>query len=297
MNSRTKGIEDTLSVSPQMSRRAFLRFASCACVAGVGGQYAALIAPNRIAVNVLDVFIQELPYSLEGLRLGVMSDFHVGDYVPAQLVSTAVETMNALRPDAVMLPGDFFQDQTSQAEACADALSDLIAPLGVFACPGNHDHHLNLKATEIPMGRAGVDMLVNDSRRIVHGGATLHIVGLDSITEGYPNHFRALSAVPKDELALLLVHEPDHADALVQTTQRLMPLQISGHSHGGQVRLPFIGAPILPALAHIYPQGLKRVHGSSRQVFTTTGIGVNLPVRLNCPPEVALLTLRRTPEA
>ncbi len=284
-------------VSSQMSRRTFLGFATTACVAGVGAQYASFIAPSRISVNTTPVAVPGLHRSLCGLRIGVMSDFHVGDYIPARFVADAVELMNSLRPDAVMLPGDFFQDHPDQAAACADALSDLIAPLGVFACPGNHDHHLDLKHTERPLSRAGVDLIVNGSRRLRHGAATLHIVGLDSITEGCPNHYNALRHVPKDEPTLLLVHEPDHADFLAQATNRLMPLQISGHSHGGQVRLPFVGAPILPALAHHYPLGLMRVDGTDRQVFTTTGVGVNYPVRLNCPPEVALLVLQGTPEA
>lgn len=285
------------TVSPQMSRRAFLGLAGAVCVGSIGAQYASLIAPSLIRVNTTAVAIPGLPRSLEGLRLGVMADFHVGDFVPAQFVAEAVQTMNTLRPDAVLLPGDFFQDSPEQAEACADALSDLIAPLGVFACPGNHDHHLDLKHTERPLDRAGVDLIVNGSRRIIHGAATLHLVGLDSVTEGKPDHFSALRRVPADEPAILLVHEPDHADFLAQTSRRLMPLQISGHSHGGQVRLPFLGAPFLPALAHRYPLGLMRVSGSDRQVFTTTGIGVNIPVRLNCPPEVALLVLQGTPVA
>lgn len=288
---------DIEPVSARMSRRTFLRFAGCACVAGVGAQYASLVAPNRIVTNAAAVVIPGLPHSLEGLRVGVMSDFHVGDYVSPEFVASAVAIMNSLRPDMVLLPGDFFQDAPEQAEACADALSDLIANLGVFACPGNHDHHLDLRKTSVPLGRAGVDLLVNESRSIAYGAASLRLVGLDSVTEGLADHYRALRSVPEDEMAFVLVHEPDHADFLAQSSGHRLPLQISGHSHGGQVRLPFLGAPILPALAHRYPRGLRRVEGTQRQVFTSTGVGVSVPVRVNCPPEVALLTLHRAPEA
>lgn len=284
-------------VSSRMSRRTFLRFAGCACVAGVGMQYASLVAPSRIVTNSTAVVIPGLPRSLEGLRVGVMSDFHVGDYVSPEFVAGAVAIMNSLRPDMVLLPGDFFQDTPEQAEACADALSDLIANLGVFACPGNHDHHLDLRKTSVPLGRAGVDLLVNESRSIAYGAASLRLVGLDSVTEGLADHYRALRSVPEDEMAFVLVHEPDHADFLAQSSGHHLPLQISGHSHGGQVRLPFLGAPILPSLAHHYPRGLRRVEGTHRQIFTSTGVGVSVPVRVNCPPEVALLTLHGAPEA
>jgi predicted MPP superfamily phosphohydrolase len=288
---------DTESFSPSMTRRRFLRLAGCACLAGVGAQYAAVVAPSRIVVNSTVVPVAGLPHSLEGLRVGVMSDFHVGDYVSADFVSTAVEIMNSLHPDMVVLPGDFFQDRPEQAEACADALSDLIANLGVFACPGNHDHHLDLRKTSVPLARAGVDLLVNESRSIAYGAATLRLVGLDSATEGLADHSRALRSVPEDEMAFVLVHEPDYADFLAQTSGHTLPLQISGHSHGGQVRLPLLGAPILPSLAHHNPRGLRRVEGTERQVFTSTGVGVSVPVRLNCPPEVAVQTLHRTPAA
>jgi predicted MPP superfamily phosphohydrolase len=177
-----------------------------------------------------------------------------GDFVSPEFVSDAVGIMNSLHPDMVVLPGDFFQDTPAQAEACADALSDLIANLGVFACPGNHDHHLDLRKTSVPLGRAGVDLLVNESRSIAYGAASLRLGGLDSVTEGLADHYRALRSVPEDEMAFVLVHEPDHADFLAQSSGHHLPLQISGHSHGGQVRLPFLGAPILPMLAHRYPR-------------------------------------------
>jgi predicted MPP superfamily phosphohydrolase len=176
-------------------------------------------------------------------------------------------------------------------------LAALAAPLGVFAIPGNHDYWTDIDVVMAALRAAGLVLLRNASHRLEVDGVPLWLVGVDDVWEQHNDLQAALANVPVAEPALLLVHEPDFADEAVQTPHRIL-LQLSGHSHGGQVHLPLLGRPILPWLGQKYPVGLGLVPGSTLQVYTSRGIGVIAPpVRFNCRPEVALLTLRRAPGA
>jgi predicted MPP superfamily phosphohydrolase len=132
-------------------------------------------------------------------------------------------------------------------------------------------------------------MLVNESTMLERGGEKLVIAGIDDLYDNHHDLERALAGVPEDAAVMLLAHEPDFADAAARDARLI--LQLSGHSHGGQVRLPFVGQAWLPRLGQKYPAGLYHVGGM--QVYTNRGIGVvGVPVRFNCRPEVTLLTLR-----
>ncbi len=133
---------------------------------------------------------------------------------------------------------------------------------------------------------------MNESIEFQQNGESLFIVGLDDLFNGRPDLRKALKGIPEKALKIILVHEPDYAD-FIKGFDSWIPLQLSGHSHGGQVILPFIGPPILPPFGKLYPMGLKRVAGTDRWVYTTRGVGNILPIRFNCKPEVTLLTLRQ----
>lgn len=273
----------------RLSRRSFLGLASGAVLAAVPGY--SMVAVRDLKVNRVDVPCPGLPTALDRLRLGVMADFHVGDYVSPDFVARAAELMNSLEPDLILLPGDFVQNQDRQIEDCAKALSQLRAPLGTLACLGNHEYWVDTGRAVETLAKAGIDTLVNQSRTIVHNDTPLAIAGLDSALRGRPNPAQALAEIPRNTPTLIMVHEPDYADTLATLPQTPL-LQISGHSHGGQVRLPIIGAPILPPLGQRYPIGLQTTPNSSHQIFTTTGVGDFYPIRLHCPPEVAVVRLR-----
>jgi predicted MPP superfamily phosphohydrolase len=131
-------------------------------------------------------------------------------------------------------------------------------------------------------------VLRNAALPLERDGARLWIAGLDSVTEGKPDPEQALKSVPRNEPVVMLVHEPDYADKVVRY---LVDLQLSGHSHGGQIRLPLIGPPYLPEMARKYPWGLYRV--GRLTLYTNVGIGtIRLPIRWNCSPEITLFTLR-----
>jgi predicted MPP superfamily phosphohydrolase len=282
-------------VLPGCSRRAFLRGAlgtGLAITAGAcGATYMLALEPGWLAVEQVTVLIRGLPRALDGLRMAHLSDLHWGYYTGQREVRAAATAAKTLSPDLILLTGDFVLGSAQYARPCAQELAALQAPLGVFAIPGNHDYWTDIGLVAAELRAAGLDLLRNESRRLVIGESRLWLAGVDDVWEGHDDLDATLDGVPLGEPVLLLVHEPDFADQAAQSPHRIL-LQLSGHSHGGQVILPWLGPPVLPPLGRRYPAGLQRVPGSSLQIYTNRGIGVTAPpVRLNCRPEVTLLTL------
>ena len=241
-------------------------------------------------VERVDVPIATLPSALDGMTIALLSDFHCGPHVQAVSVRRAAQMAQALQPDLIALTGDFVQRRTSYALACAEALSILKAPLGVFTVLGNHDYWDDDKLVASALRRKGMAPLRNEARRIERAGFPFYVVGLDDVRFHRADMARALRGVPDEAPKIVLVHEPDIAD---HAHAENVLVQLSGHSHGGQIRFPRIGAPLLPSLGRKYPMGLRRTERGV-WVYTTRGIGVAMPpVRVNCPPEISLLTLRR----
>jgi predicted MPP superfamily phosphohydrolase len=246
----------------------------------------------------LELRLARLPSRLDGLRIVQLSDFHYDPYVDTRVITSAVQTVNQLQPDLVVLTGDFvtqgaFTDHhdppaARQAEPCSDILSGLHARLGTFAVLGNHDYFTDPDlVTEILRGH-GFHVLRNQSFSLEQDGARLWLAGINDVTAEADNLDAALEKVPAGEAVVLLAHEPDFAD---RVPAGRVDLQLSGHSHGGQIVLPIIGPPYLPELARKYPWGLRRL--GPLTLYTNRGLGtITLPVRFNCPPEITLFTLR-----
>jgi hypothetical protein len=252
-----------------------------------GGVYSLLLEPGWIAVEKVRVRLKRLPSALNGFNIVQMSDFHRGRHIRDAELQVAVDVANRLKPDLIVLTGDYVTSNESFAQPCAKMLAGLHAPHGVIAILGNHDHWTDADVVSRALRSHSIQLLRNDAAPITHHGARLWIVGVDDVWQKKANLPLALQRVPKEAVTILLAHEPDYADT---ASGYPIDLQLSGHSHGGQVRLPFLGAPILPYLAEKYPWGLRRV--GEMQVYTNRGIGViGPPVRLGCRPEVTLLTL------
>ncbi|MNR12469.1 putative metallophosphoesterase [compost metagenome] len=173
-------------------------------------------------------------------------------------------------------------------------LSQLQAPLGKYAVLGNHDLRLDSLRVKHILEQSGFVVLVNGNRTIQYGDGRIHVVGIDEMFHGRPNLPLALEGLPKDEFILLLAHEPDFAEWAIKAPIPI-DLQLSGHSHGGQIRIPFYGSVFTPDLGKRYSMGLYSIKGTDFKVYTNRGIGTTLlPIRFNCKPEITVYDLSCT---
>jgi len=272
-------------VSP--ARRRFLKTAATVAVAGLGtGAYAAEWEPDHIEVVHRDVHLAGWPHSAAGLRVGQLSDLHCQSRAAVARTAQATRLLLAQKPDVVFLTGDYVSSQhgLGWAAACADALAPLARiGRGAFAVLGNHDWAGPERVTR-ELTRVGFTVLRNRSAPLP-GEPTVWVVGMDSRSHDAQDPIRALKCVPDGAVKLLLMHEPDYADEAPLG----FALQLSGHSHAGQIRLP--GLPLhCPKYGRKYPEGLRLA--AHHPVYTTRGVGMMGPqMRLCCPPEVTVLTL------
>jgi uncharacterized protein len=282
-----------------ITRRRFLWSAAGTAAALVGITAVSGNEANHPQLQQLDVFLSNLPEVFDGLRIAQLSDFHYDPHFSRAPIELGIQIVNDLRPDLIVLTGDFVtapvlggrhrSSTVPEADPCANLLSALRAPSGVFGVLGNHDEYFNAKRIIDPLQSAGIRILRNEAFPLERQGRRLWLAGLNDVVSGRPDLDRALSQVPRGETTALLCHEPDFADEVMRHP---VDLQLSGHSHGGQIRLPLLGALYLPRMGRKYPQGLRRLRRLT--LYTSRGIGtVRVPVRLDCPPEVTLLTLRR----
>jgi predicted MPP superfamily phosphohydrolase len=288
---------------PPLTRRRFLL--SSAAIAASGalaiGADGAIFEPTHLQVVELEIRLKRLPEAWDGFRIVQMSDFHYDEFFSALPIGRSVPIVNRLQPDLVVLTGDFVTMQpfarhfrrrrahvAETAAPCAKLLSPLRAPWGIFACLGNHDASCDPERITAILEAHGIPVLNNSSTALKRGRSRLWLAGLDDVLDGGPDVRLALKGIPAGEPVILLSHEPDFA---TYVSRFPVDLQLSGHSHGGQIRLPLIGAPILPPLARRYPWGLHQL--GDLTLYTNIGIGtVEVPIRLNCPPEITLITLR-----
>jgi predicted MPP superfamily phosphohydrolase len=268
-------------------------------MAAIGAE-AVLLEPNQPRLQRVDIPLARLPEALDGFTIAQISDLHYDDVFSIHPIRKSVEIINRLHPDLVVLTGDFvtipefaeyLHDEKKSADAaepCARILAHLRSRFGAIVALGNHDVKADPDRIARIFTAQSMPVLRNAALPLERDGARLWIAGLDSVTEGKPDPEQALKSVPRNEPVVMLVHEPDYADKVVRYP---VDLQLSGHSHGGQIRLPLIGPPYLPEMARKYPWGLYRV--GRLTLYTNVGIGtIRLPIRWNCSPEITLFTLR-----
>jgi predicted MPP superfamily phosphohydrolase len=273
------------------TRRGFLKgmlAAGLASGAGVAA-YASLWEAFDYELTETEVFVRGLPRSFDGFRVAQLTDVHHSRLVPLAEVRRVVELANSARADAVVLTGDYTTARRRYVEPCAEALGRLSAPAGVWAVLGNHDHYTDAELTTRALRRRGVEVLSNANTTLRRGADTLQLAGVDDWGWGKADWARALRGLDPARPTVLLSHEPGVFD-LPQT--RSLSLVISGHTHGGQVCLPFVGAPARFLEEFRYLRGLYERDGAQLYVSRGTGM-IGIPVRLGARPEVAVLTLRR----
>jgi uncharacterized protein len=276
-----------------VNRRRFLQLgggilAGSAIGAIAVGAYANQIEPQHLVLERRTIRLPHLSPALDGFRIALMSDHHLFPFTPRGLLERAVKQANALDPDLVLLGGDYVCADVESIRELAPILGRLNAKYGVFAVQGNYDCVLGPELIRSQLAMQSIEVLVNRGLHVGPIAGRLFLAGLDSVLEGVPDPIRAFGSYREGDMALALVHEPDYFPMLVGLTPA--DVQLSGHSHGGQVRLPGLGPVILPRWGRIYYAGLYELSGHF--VYTGRGLGmVGLPLRFDCPPELSEITL------
>ncbi len=232
--------------------------------------------------------IPRLPAPFQGASIAFLSDIHHGPYTALQYVRHIVELTNSLSPDLVLLGGDYVHRDGQYIRPCFQALADLQPRWGTYGVLGNHDHWEGADTTRDAMKASGIVDLTNSGAWIERSGARLRISGVGDLWEDTQNLDEALGDTRQSEPSILLSHNPDFVETI---TDRRVGLVLSGHTHGGQVVLPVVGAPRVPSrYGQKYLYGL--VQTSHTQVYVTRGLGtVTPPVRFCCRPEISLITI------
>jgi uncharacterized protein len=275
-----------------LTRRQFLSGIAAAPLVAVAATsaYARLIEPYNYWVSETDVFIRDLPERFEGFRITQLTDIHHSSIVPLAEIRRIVELARRTEPDLCVLTGDYTTTYRRFIEPCAEALAPLRAREGVWAVLGNHDHFTDPELTRRALQRNGITVMDNTHTTLRRGPDTLQLSGIDDWTWNAVDWPGAFSGLKPDTPTILLSHQPTVLD--LEQTQNVS-LILSGHTHGGQVRLPFVGAPARFATNDLkYDRGLFRRGGTQLYVSSGTGV-IGLPVRLGVRPEIAVIRLKR----
>jgi len=282
-----------------LTRRDFLKLLKAGVIdlaalalGGVG--YSVLVGPAQFTIETVHLKLPRLPRAFAGLRIAQISDIHMGSWMNLDRFEQVADLVLAQKPDLLLLTGDFLFGHSFNETSKGDlkdlitVLAPLAAELPSFAVLGNHDYWTNSKAVREMLGACQITELTNTVFTLARGSENLHLCGVDDVWEGDVQLENVLNQLTDDSAASLLAHEPDFADTSAATGR--FDLQVSGHSHGGQVVIPYYGPPILPFLGQKYSSGLYKV-GDMFQ-YTNRGVGTGmLPVRFNCPPEITLFIL------
>ena len=276
----------------ELNRRQFLTGLASAPLLALSATaaYARFIGPHNYLVTEQDVFIPNLPERFENFRITHITDVHHSRIVGLDQIARVLEIAKSTKPDLIALTGDYTTTYRRFIEPCAEALGELNAPEGVWAVLGNHDHYTDRELTTRALERHHISVLNNANTLLRLSADSIQLAGIDDWSWAGTDWNRALSGTKANTPTVLLSHQPSVLD--VPEAQRAS-LILSGHTHGGQITLPIIGAP-----ARLVTKDLKHAHGLYRsgktQLYVSSGTGViGLPVRLGVRPEIAVLRLRR----
>ena len=284
---------------PRISRRTFVA-GSIAASAGLA-LYADSVGRHEIDVTERTFLIRNLPPAFENFRIVQFSDVHLEQFTEDYFLRRVIARVNALNADLLLVTGDFVsrgplpvEMALASAARCGDLLRGLTCPLR-YGILGNHDAAVGPRVVREHMENGGLPLLVNENVRIERAGQHIVLVGLDDFAGGVPDLSLAVPEKP-DAPVILMVHEPDFAIRdPVHRRGPLVDLVFSGHTHGGQVRLPGMRPLALPPLGELFPEGHFRI-GDHLQLYVNRGIGtVGVPFRFNCPPEITVATLMAAP--
>ena len=243
-----------------------------------------------------EVVLRNLPRAMDGMRIVQISDIHAGSYVDHIAFQEARRVIDSLKADAIVITGDFVNAAPGELSIIARELAELKAPEGVYASLGNHDHY-NSSSDHQRLVKSirelGIDLLVNEHRRIGSGSTSLILAGTDNT--GFRQEFgdiaATLNGVQPDEAVILMAHDPTYWDKQIVGQQNVQ-LMLSGHTHGGQFGIQAFGFEWSPA-QYVYEQWAGMYRKGDQLLYVNRGLGtVGPPIRIGIPPEITVFTLR-----
>ncbi len=278
------------------TRRRFLRRAlqatGLAAVSSVVALGYGFWEASQIRVRRQTVSVKHLPRTFHDMTIAILTDFHHGPFVSLDFIQSAFRIANDLKPDLFALLGDYAHkgyDAHQQLPPCIELLAQLQAPLGCYAVPGNHDMPQGGALYRDVMKTSPLHDITNTHIALKVNGENLYLAGVDDLYWGKPDLTKALNGIPNNSAIVLLAHNPDFAE---EVPDERVGLMLSGHLHGGQIYIPEMGSVWLPTkYGKKYQSGLVR--GPASDVFVSRGLGeAGVPLRMNCPPEINLLSLQ-----
>jgi predicted MPP superfamily phosphohydrolase len=252
--------------------------------------YGFVIEPMRLVVRETTITLPAWPGEFRDLRVTVFSDLHVGPpHITLTRLRSIVDEANATEADLILMPGDFVQTalgwRMAEPEAIAEELKRLRAKAGVFAVLGNHDWWYDSGRVRRALEKEGIRVLDNQAVKIERRGKTFWLAGFADAWAGHPNIEGTLGQITDDAPVIAFTHNPQ----IFPSIPARVSLTIAGHTHGGQIWLPFIGRPVISD----WPYAIGHIIEGGKHLFVTTGIGTSIcPVRLGVPPEISLLTIK-----
>ncbi|HSP61377.1 MAG TPA: metallophosphoesterase [Pyrinomonadaceae bacterium] len=251
------------------------------------------VEPNHLIVHRETIQIDNWPKELSGLRIALIADIHSGGpFIDDQKLQQIVQLTNQQNPDLILLLGDYMSPNSwhshrVEPEVTAAAMKNLHAPLGVYAVLGNHDWWYNGGKVRRAFEANGIPVLDDEVAEIKWQNGSFWLAGLADFWTRPQHVSETIAKVPAGAPVIAITHNPDVFPGL----PRSVPLLLAAHTHGGQVKLPLIGTPIVPSrFGRRYTAG--HVFENGHHMFVTTGIGTSiLPVRFRVPPEIVLLTI------
>jgi uncharacterized protein len=249
----------------------------------------ALAEANTIEIEKVFIRLKKLPQALDGFRIVQLSDIHHSPFTSREFISGVISIANDLKPDMFVLTGDYVSHESEYITPVAEMLGELRSEFGTFACLGNHDHWTDAKLLTSEFERNNIRVLINEGFRFTARGGMFWLCGVDDFGVGKTNMRAALRSAAADEMKLLLCHNPA---VMRRAAYWNVDLMLSGHTHGGQVKIRE------PRESILFPNRRKRSanglhYRRDTQVYISRGIGtVVVPLRYQCPPEISLLELR-----
>jgi len=247
---------------------------------------------KNVQITTPSIYLPNLPDRFVGYRIVQISDFHLGTWLSIQDIFEIVDLVNMQEPDLIAITGDFISFNPSIfLTELVKTLSGLKSHDGVIAVLGNHDHYTDAHMVRDALEQCKILELRNGIFAVQRDSSHLYFAGIDDFMTGHSDLDKVISQIPnQDNTVILLAHEPDFAD--ISSESGRFAMQISGHTHGGQICLPFYGNLYLPRYGRKYPSGQYLV--DDMVLYTNRGLGTSwLKFRFNCPPEITVFQLKK----